>query len=483
MIVKTEVLKAVAPKWPKGGLFASAAENLIGGWCVTHFRKYGKAPGKSVQGIFESWGETRQGDDATIQAVGKILGSLSDEYETKSEINPAELLDVAERHFQSVQLAQQEQADQQDRESGDLQKVWERRKSLRPFSLNGKGDGLVPLSAIEPQSIAWLWRGWVPQGELTIIDGDMGTGKSQITIDLAARVSRGWQMPPAPRKPFDGNGRRPANVIILSSEDEARTTIRPRFDVADGDPERILVLDTTDSEKPPMMFPSDLPRLEELIVKHSARLVVVDPFYGFLDGKVDANTDHKIRGPLRGLSDIAHRTRAAIILTRHLNKKQDTDPLYRGGGSVAVAAHCPCAIILGRDPANRDTRIMAANRIKHVKPAASLAYDIEEKRHPNGGMSSRVEWQGETELEAKDILNQTRQKGRPSKMGEYVEYIRELLADGKELPSDNLMKSVMRKFGIGESTCKAARKQAGVRSKKQGFQGEFVAYIAEQLLP
>jgi transposase len=311
---------------------------------------------------------------------------------------------------------------------------------------------------------------------LTIIDGDMGTGKSQITIDLAARISRGWQMPPLSRQP---SGRDPANVLILSSEDEAATAIRPRFDVAEGDPKRILVLDTTDGDKAPMMFPSDLPRLEQLVVKHKARLVVVDPFYGFLDSKVDANTDHKIRGPLRGLSDIAHRTRAAIVLTRHLNKKQDSDPLYRGGGSVAVAAHCPCAIILGRDPANRDVRIMAANRIKYAKPSASLAYSIEEKRHANGGMSSRVEWQGETELEAGDILNQVKQKGRPSKMSEYVEYIRELLAGGKEIPSDDLMRTLVRKFGIGESTCKTARKQAGVKSRKQGFQGEFMAYIAE----
>ena len=478
MIVKTEVLEAIAAKWPKGGLFENDWANRVGGWCVQHFRRFHKAPGRAVQDYYEEWEEKSGGkNEATTKPVRALLSYLSDEYDRTDGIDVDHVLAQAERHFQIVQLTKAAQEDEQDRDAGDLEKVWERCKTFEPFSLNGKHDGLVSLSAIEPRSVSWLWRGWVPWGELTIIDGDMGCGKTQIAIDLAARISRGWQMPPAPRVPAEERPRQPRNVMILSSEDEASTSIRPRFDVAGGDPARVLVLETPDGDKPPMMFPSDLPRLEKLVIKHSAMLVVVDPFYGFLDSRVDANTDHKIRGPLRGLSDLAHRTGAAILLTRHLNKKQDTDPLYRGGGSVAVAAHCPCAIILGRDPENRDTRIMAANRIKHAKPQASLAYHIEEKEHPNGGRSSRVEWYGETELEAKDILSQTKQRGRPTKLPEIVAYIQVLLADGKEIPSDDLMRTVTRKFAIGEKTYKTARKQAGVRSKKQGFQGEFVSYI------
>jgi putative DNA primase/helicase len=51
------------------------------------------------------------------------------------------------------------------------------------------------LSDVVEESVEWLWEGRIPLGKLTVIDGDPGTGKSALTIDLAARVSTGRQMP------------------------------------------------------------------------------------------------------------------------------------------------------------------------------------------------------------------------------------------------------------------------------------------------
>jgi archaellum biogenesis ATPase FlaH len=45
------------------------------------------------------------------------------------------------------------------------------------------------------ESVEWLWEGRIPLAKLTVIDGDPGTGKSAVTIDLAARVSTGRDMP------------------------------------------------------------------------------------------------------------------------------------------------------------------------------------------------------------------------------------------------------------------------------------------------
>jgi putative DNA primase/helicase len=51
------------------------------------------------------------------------------------------------------------------------------------------------LSDVVEESVEWLWEGRIPLGKLTVIDGDPGTGKSALTIDLAARVSTGREMP------------------------------------------------------------------------------------------------------------------------------------------------------------------------------------------------------------------------------------------------------------------------------------------------
>ena len=53
----------------------------------------------------------------------------------------------------------------------------------------------LPLIEIRAESVAWLWPGFVPRGKLTLLDGDPNLGKSLITIDLAARLSRGGPLP------------------------------------------------------------------------------------------------------------------------------------------------------------------------------------------------------------------------------------------------------------------------------------------------
>src|SRR5881394_1712752 len=56
---------------------------------------------------------------------------------------------------------------------------------------------LIPLSTIRPDTLHWLWPGWLPQGKLTILDGDPGTGKSLITLDICARLTLGVPFPDA----------------------------------------------------------------------------------------------------------------------------------------------------------------------------------------------------------------------------------------------------------------------------------------------
>jgi hypothetical protein len=51
------------------------------------------------------------------------------------------------------------------------------------------------LGDVEPEGVRWLWPGRIPSGKLTILSGDPGLGKSFLTIDLAARVSRGMPWP------------------------------------------------------------------------------------------------------------------------------------------------------------------------------------------------------------------------------------------------------------------------------------------------
>ena len=69
--------------------------------------------------------------------------------------------------------------------------------------------------------VRWLWEPYLARGALALLDGDPEIGKSLITIDLAARLSRGGELP---------NGvasGRPHTTILLGTEDNSAETIGP----------------------------------------------------------------------------------------------------------------------------------------------------------------------------------------------------------------------------------------------------------------
>jgi integrase len=71
--------------------------------------------------------------------------------------------------------------------------------------------------------VRWLWDGWLPAAKVVLLDGDPGTGKSLLTCELAARLSRGEL----------GGG--PAASLLLNAEDGPGDTLRPRLEAAGAD--------------------------------------------------------------------------------------------------------------------------------------------------------------------------------------------------------------------------------------------------------
>ena len=90
------------------------------------------------------------------------------------------------------------------------------------------GLQVVCMKDIEPEEVIWIWPGRIPQGKLTILAGDPGLGKSYLSLDLAARISSGNSLP-------DGTVAPQGTVLLMSAEDGAADTIRPRLDRLSAD--------------------------------------------------------------------------------------------------------------------------------------------------------------------------------------------------------------------------------------------------------
>lgn len=126
MIVDPTVLGHIASVWTKEGRFKSKWSNQIAGWCVKFYEQYEKPPGKSIEGMFESWAQ-RNKDKDTIATVERFLSGLSGEYaKLKREQNSQFIVDMASAHFNRVNLAHLSEALQGDIDLGDLKQALKR---------------------------------------------------------------------------------------------------------------------------------------------------------------------------------------------------------------------------------------------------------------------------------------------------------------------------------------------------------------------
>jgi hypothetical protein len=104
---------------------------------------------------------------------------------------------------------------------------------------------LIRLSSVQPKPIRWVWHGRIPLGKVTVLDGNRGLAKSLLSIDLAACLTMAKPMPNSARADLV----EPAGVVFLSAEDDPDDTIRPRFELARGDLERVVLLQAIKREE------------------------------------------------------------------------------------------------------------------------------------------------------------------------------------------------------------------------------------------
>jgi hypothetical protein len=272
------------------------------------------------------------------------------------------------------------------------------------------------MADVKAQRIEWIWEPYIPAGCLTLLDGDPGQGKSQITLDLAARITTG--------RPMHGSskGCQPRVVILLNAEDPHSFVTKPRLLAAGADLSLVRFyeeIEIPEKEPRPISLPEDIPVLEDEVKKHRARLVVIDPLMAYLSGRVKANQDHDIRRALHPLAKMAERTGAAVVVVRHLNKMVGTSAMYRGGGSIGITGAARSVLLAGEDK-KTGRRVMAGVKNNLVPTPPALGYQIVSVKVQDAGQfidAPRVQWSGEVQgVTAEDLVapQPSKKRSRPT---------------------------------------------------------------------
>lgn len=322
-------------------------------------------------------------------------------------------------------------------------------------------EGVVRLSDVTVTAVSWLWNGRLALGELTVLDGDPGVGKSQIVAEIAACVSTGRPLP-------GGSIDVPSQVLLVDYENDLARTLAPRVHAAAGDGNLIFWLDHDALRAPlDLAAPTGPEALERRVRETGAALVVIDPLVAALGPSVDTFKDQSVRRPLLALRTIAQRNNCAVLVVRHLNKAQVGKAIYRGGGSIGIVATARLGLLLAEAPHEVGARVLASekNNLGPKPPSLKLVIEQTETGAP------AIRWHGELAIRA-DELVQPAPREDAAENDAARDFILEVLADGAQ-PAGAVLQQA-RQRGISERSLRRAQRALRVVSTpvpKQGGRG------------
>ena len=311
----------------------------------------------------------------------------------------------------------------------------------------------ICLSAVQVERVDWFWLGYIPYGNITILQGDPGAGKGTTTIDLIARATTGRPMPNSELLT------EPINVILLTTaEDDLAATIKPRLLAAGADCDRVFAFPDL------LAIPDDLAVIETAVIERNARLIVIDPLNAYLGGSIDGHKDQDIRRALSPLKAIAAQYGVAVVLVHHMNKSGSMNALYRGGGSIGIVGAARSVLLAAENPKQEGQRIIARVKGNLSAPPPALAYRIETAAEYNVPV---IAWEGVTQMSANELLVEASPREIEANKREQAKaFLTKYLANGSK-PTKRVEQEAAT-LGIRDRTLDEARKSMGIKSEKRG---------------
>jgi putative DNA primase/helicase len=276
----------------------------------------------------------------------------------------------------------------------------ERVTQLLDAASSGPRAIVTKASDITPRPLDPVWDGFLFAGKPTLLAGDPGLGKSMLTCDIAARVTTGepW--------PCSSEQREPADVIMLSAEDDPEDTVVPRLIAAGADRTRVSFVSgiaepsEDGTRKVWLSLDRHIPQLAQVLRERfgRVRLIIIDPLSAFLGRDTDSHNEGDVRSVLAGIAELAAEHRCAVLAVRHLRKSESVSAQSKIIGSIAFTAAARAVYIVARDPEDEHQRLLlcAKNNLAPDNAGYSYCIKVDDEGIPFIG------WSGERETRTAD---------------------------------------------------------------------------------
>lgn len=346
---------------------------------------------------------------------------------------------------------------------------------------------LKTVSSITSESTTWTYPDWLAEGELSVLVGVPGSGKTAFACSLAAGVTKGNDFELYPGLAVKGDG----HVIIVNDEDNHAKTIKPRLEAAGANMDRVHIIDTRGAfgDEEPFSFAHDrdMDRLVGLNKRfnNNIGLIVIDPIYLAVDG--DHGNNYKARKAYHRLSMLAKKLSCAILGIAHSVKNPSgKQPLARIGGTSALR-EVPRAILLLNKIANSPTVTGGTHVLVHAKNSIGeiddgfeyclKQVDIVDQNSdplaPRSGLKFIVT--AKKFGSAEDILNEAdrpKQVENAEKTKYAEEFLQAILKDGSKLWID--IEVLAQKDNVKKGTLMLAKSNLKITTHKRDGDGRSV---------
>jgi putative DNA primase/helicase len=322
----------------------------------------------------------------------------------------------------------------------------------------------------------WLWKDHVPLHHVTVFAGMPQKGKSTAAIDVIAKLTTGTDFPRMP------NTMEPSEVIILASEDDADTTLKPRLNAAGADTKKVFFAkhSTVDgTEAWDIALDRDEQLLKDMLTaRPNVKLIVIDPVTSYI-GDVDPNKPKEVRPFLNKLKAFAKEMDISILIIMHLSKNPDVSALHRVGGAATWIEvprsvwffdakqtdaqnedACPLTYVM----VNGKLNLVADDRKKSLEyQFAGVNIEIEGQQESIG----RIKWGNESNLTLEQQFKRNRDKPgpEPKKINAAKAWLQDYLAAGEKFAKD--VEADGKIAGHTEDALKEAKSRLGVVSRRE----------------
>lgn len=337
-------------------------------------------------------------------------------------------------------------------------------KTLAELVPTGDADKMPRLwaaSSLKPAAQPrWLAKGRLPKAAISLLVGDEGIGKSLLWVYVVAAVTTG--------KPLPGFGispREPGHVIIVATEDDWATTVRPRLEVAGADISKISVICAEDDGSGAPVFPRDL----HLIAQATPVpvLVVVDAWLDTVPTDLKVSDPHHARQALHPWKDLATTTDAAVLLLCHTNRVSSPNARDRYGATSELRKKARMSLFAQSDEEGR--LIVGPEKMNTAAPIPASAFTIKsipyfDPTDDSDGTVPLLVYAGDSAMTAREHIadNYDNDHGTDSQDREEARrWLRGYLEENPGAPSKDV-KSEAKAAGISERTLGRARKDLGV---------------------